>query len=147
MQFAPLALMAAGSIFKGVAGLQAGKYNRSIANANARNALSEGDAQATRIRDLARIQLGRQIGAQGESGFTVGTGSAVDDLVESQTNVELDAMDVMRTARSRSDAYRLSGASAYSEGKNDLLSGLFGAAGSVASGLQDYATAKSSSGY
>jgi hypothetical protein len=146
MQFAPLALMAAGSILKGVGSFQAGRQNRKIANVNARDQLIDGNAQATRIRDLARIQLGRQIGAQAESGFMVGTGSAIDSLVESQTNAELDAMDALRTAQSRSDAYRLQGASAYAEGKNDLIGGLVGAAGSVASGLQDYATAKKSAG-
>jgi hypothetical protein len=142
MQFIPLALMAAGSIVKGVGAFQAGKYNRSVAGQNAREQLAEGNAQATRIRDLSRIQLGRQLGAQAESGFMVGTGSAIDDLVTSQTSAELDAMDAMRTAKSRANAYQAQGAAAYAEGKNALIGGFIGAASSVASGMQDYASAK-----
>lgn len=146
MQALPLALMAGGKLVQGIAGYQAGKANRKTANANARGEMIDGNAQAQRIRDLSRIALGRQIGAQAESGFMVGTGSAIDSLVESQTNAELDAMDAMRTARSRSDAYRAQGAQAYAEGRSALVGSLFGAAASVAGGINDYASAKSGSG-
>jgi hypothetical protein len=142
MQAIPLGLMVLGSVVKGVAGFQAGKANRSIASANARTTLEEGNAQAIRIRNLSRIQLGRQIGAQAESGFQIGTGSAIDSLVESQTSAELDAMDAMRQAKSRANAYQAQGNAAYQEGKFALASGFIGAASSVASAGQDYATAK-----
>lgn len=143
MQALPLVLMAGGSILKGVAGFKAGQRNRATADANARNELSEGNAQATRIRDLARIQLGRQFTAQAESGFAVNQGSAVDSLVDSQTNAELDALDAMRVARSKSAAYRSEGKAAYSQGVFDLAGGFVGAASGVASGTSDYAAAKS----
>lgn len=145
MQALPLALMAAGPILKGVGSFKAGQQNRAIANSNANTSILEGNAQANRIRDLSRIQLGRQIGAQAESGFMVGTGSALDSLVESQTSAELDAMDAMRTARSRSDAYRAQGKAAYREGLFDLAGGFVGAASSVVSGGSDYAAAKAGS--
>jgi hypothetical protein len=145
MQALPLigvALQAGGQIFKGVAANKAGKFNQKVDEANAIDALREGTAQVARIRDAARINLGRQIGAQAESGFEVGTGTALDSLLESQTNAELDAMDARRQAQSRYNAYMLEGQQARREGKNALIGGLVGAAGSVASGLTDYATSR-----
>lgn len=145
MQALPLIAIAAtagGQMFKGVAANKAGKFNQKVDEVNAINALREGTAQASRIRDAARISAGRQVGAQAESGFEIGTGSAIDSLMESQTNAELDAMDAMRTARSRYDAYMLQGQQARKEGKNALIGGFIGAAGSLASGINDYATAR-----
>jgi hypothetical protein len=91
--------MAGGAILKGSAASRPARPTARSPTPTRGPAILEGNAQANRIRDLARIQLGRQIGAQAESGFAVGTGSAIDSLVESQTNAELDAMDAMRTAR------------------------------------------------
>jgi hypothetical protein len=145
MQALPLIAIAAaagGQIFKGIAANNAGKFNQSVDQANAVDALREGTEQTQRIRDAGRINLGRQFGAQAESGFEVGTGTAIDSLLESQTNSELDAMDTMRQARSRYNAYMLQGQQARSEGHNALIGGLIGAAGSVASGLNNYATGK-----
>jgi hypothetical protein len=134
--------MAAGSIVQGIGGYKAGKFNRKVANRNARMAEQEGVANAERIRNLGRIAMGRQIGAQAESGFEVGTGSAIDSLIESATNIELDAMDARREASSRAYAYRTQGHLAYMEGRNKLIGGFFGAASTVAGGMADYAAAK-----
>lgn len=147
MQALPLIAIAAtagGKMFQGIAANKAGKFNEKVDEANAINALREGTAQVQRIRDASRIALGQQVGAQAESGFEVGTGTAIDSLVESQTNAELDAMDAMRQARSRYNASMLEGQQARREGKNALISGLFGAAASVVGGVSDYATAKKS---
>lgn len=146
LPFIAIAATAGGQIFKGIAANKAGKFNQKVDEANAIDALREGSAQVQRIRDASRLQLGQQIGAQAESGFEIGTGTAIDSLLESQTNAELDAMDAQRQARSRYNAFMLQGQQARSEGKNALISGLIGAAGSVASGIQDYATGKKSSG-
>ena len=147
MQALPLALMAGGKLIQGIAGYRAGQYNRSVANANAHEQLLEGTDQATRIRQTARIQLGRQFGAQAESGFMVNQGSALDSLFESATNGELAAMDALRTARSRASAYRAQGQAAFAEGQSALVGGLFGAAASVAGGVNDYANAGAQYGY
>lgn len=141
-----LAATAGGQVFKGIAANKAGKFNQKVDEANAINALRDGTAQVQRIRDAARINLGRQIGAQAESGFEIGTGTAIDSLMESQTNSELDAMDAMRQARSKYDAYMAEGSMARKEGKNALIGGLIGAAGSLASGFNDYATAAKQQG-
>jgi hypothetical protein len=142
MQAIPIALLAAGALVKGVAGYQAGQANKKIAGMNARTSLEEGNAQAIRIRDLARVQLGRQIGAQAESGFEVGTGRR--STAWSKARPIPNWMQWTRCARrkSRANAYQFQGAQAAQEGKFALISGFVGAASSVASGAQDYATAK-----
>ena len=149
MQALPLIAIAAtagGKIYSGIQANKAGKFNQKVDQANALDAIGQGNEQATRIRDQARVRIGQQIGAQGESGFEVGTGSALDNLVESQTNSELDAMDAMYQARSRYNSYMLQGQAARAEGHAALVSGLIGAAASVAGGLSDYATAAKAGG-
>jgi hypothetical protein len=146
LPFISIGLKAAGSIVQGVAGYRAGKLNKKIDYANAQTSVAQGAEQALRIRNLARISMGRQVGAQAESGFEIGTGSAIDSLMESATNAELDAMDAQYEAQSRATALRLQGNQAKREGKNALISGLIGAASSVAGGLQDYASASAGSG-
>jgi hypothetical protein len=142
MQALPLILTAGGALLKGVGQFKAGQANRAIAKSNARTSILEGNEQANRIRDLARIQLGRQMGAQAESGFTPGTGSAIDSLVESQTNAELEALDARRAAESRAAAYRAQGKQAYQEGIYGALSSVVGGAADVAGQAHDYAQAK-----
>lgn len=146
LPFIAVAAVAAGSIFKGVAANNAGKFNQQVDQANAVDALRDGTEQVSQIRTNARLKLGQQIGAQAESGFEVGTGSALDNLLESQTNSELDAMDARRQAQSRYDAYMLQGQAARKEGKNALIGGLIGAAGSVASFASNYASASKGGG-
>jgi hypothetical protein len=147
MQALPLALMAGGSILKGISSFKAGKYNRAVDNQNARVSLAEGMEQATRIRQAARIQLGRQFGAQAESGFMVNQGSAFDSLLESATNGELDAMDALHQARSRAAAYRAEGHAAFAEGKSALIGGVLSGAAQAVGGYNDYANAGSQYGY
>lgn len=143
MQAIPVALMAAGSLIQGVAGFKAGQYNRAVAGANAQTAEAEGASQVQRLRDASRVRLGMQLGAQAESGFAIGAGSAIDSLVESATNAELEAMEARRLATARATAYRISGKQAYAEGKGALGRGLFGAAAAVRPGAKaDYASAR-----
>lgn len=146
MQAIPLVLSAGGTLLKGVSSFQAGKFDRKVANVNARQALVEGNEQGNRIRAAARIRLGQQFGAQAESGFMVNQGSALDSLVESATNSELEAMDALNAARSRAAAYHAQGQAAYAEGKGALVGSLFGAASSAVQGYNDYANAGSQYG-
>lgn len=139
---AALPLMVVGSLVQGVAGYQSGQYNKKVAKANARNVQAEGLEQATRIRAAGRVAMGRQIAAQGESGFEVGSGSALDTLLESATNSELEAMDAWRQARSQAAGYRSQGAMAGREGAGALVQGFFGAASAVAGSKNDYASAR-----
>lgn len=142
MQGLPIALAAAGPIVQGIAGYQAGRYNKQVAGFNAQAADAEGAARVQRIHDASRLQLGRQLGAQAESGFEIGTGTAIDSLIESATNAELEAMEARRQASSRAYAYRLQGRQAGMEGKNALISGLFSGAAAAVRAKADYAQAQ-----
>lgn len=141
MQALPMVLAAAGSIVQGIGGYQAGKYNRKVLQGQQRTALREGAEESVRIRRAGRMFLGRQIAAQGESGFMVGTGSALDTLRETQTNIELEAMEAMHQAVGRGVAFAQQGDMAGRQGKFALVEGLFGAASGIAKGVSDYAAA------
>lgn len=141
MQALPMVLAAGGSILQGIGGYQSGQYNKKVARANARTAMWEGMEEASRIRAAGRVATGRQLASQAESGFEVGTGSALDTLLESQTNIELQAMDRFRQARASAAGLRAQGALAGQQGNNALIQGLFGAASSVINMKSDYAAA------
>jgi hypothetical protein len=135
-----IAITAGGQIFKGVAANKAGKFNQKVDEANAIDALREGSAQVSRIRDAARLNLGQQIGAQAESGFEVGTGprSTACSRARPTPSSTRWTSSARRAAATTPTCCR--GSRRASEGKNALISGLIGAAGSVASGVQDYAS-------
>lgn len=143
---AALPLMVAGSVIQGIGGYQAGKYNAKVAEQNALADEAEGAAEAQRIREAAREAIGRQVGAQAESGFMPGTGTALDSLEESAINAELDILNVRRKAAMSANARRQQGALAKQQGKMALLGGLVGAASAVASHKADYAQLNSAYG-
>lgn len=116
-----------GAVVKGVAGYQAGKYNRAAARSEATSIERDGAAEEARIRDAARMAMGQQIAGQAENGFQIGTGSALDALNQSAINAALDAMTARRTASAKARAARASGEVAYAAGKNALVGELIGA--------------------
>ena len=137
--------MAAGSvtgpIITGVAGYQAGEYNRAADYSNAVSDERAGDADEARIRDQSRQAIGQQIAAQGANGFQQGTGSALDALTQSQINATLDAMNARYTAASKARAARAAGDVAYAQGQNALVQGLIGAGSNAAKIGTDWAQA------
>ncbi len=139
---AAMGLQAAGSIVQGIGAYKAGKYNRDVANVMATEDERDGAAQEGRIREAARASLGAQVASQGENGFQVGTGSAIDALAESQINAVVDAMTVRRQAASAARANRIKGQIAFKEGEQALIAGLFSAGSKVLSGQSDWATAR-----
>lgn len=145
MQAIPIALMAAGSLIKGIGGFQAGQHNKSVLYDEATEEEATGEIQAGRARDQARLAIGEQIGAQFANGFQGGTGSALDALRESQINAALDVMTIRRDAASKARADRAKGDLAYTEGKFALASGIIGAATAVSGAKNDWAAAKAPS--
>ncbi|HEV2747611.1 MAG TPA: hypothetical protein VGW34_09975 [Allosphingosinicella sp.] len=135
---AAMGMQAAGAIVQGVAGYEAGKYNRAVARANAVNAERDGAAEEARVRDAARLAMGRQIVGQASGGLMPGTGTALDALRESAIEAELDALTIRRRAAAAAAGHRVEGKLAYREGVSKLIGGFFGAAGGVAKGV-DYA--------
>jgi hypothetical protein len=143
---AATAVQAMGQIVQGVAGYESGKYNRKVARINATNMMRDGEMEAARIRDVSRLVMGAQIGAQAESGFTPGTGTALASLLESATEAELDIMTARRRAQTGANAHQASGNAAYAAGYNQMVGGFYGAAGTVSNNSQDYANARAASG-
>lgn len=144
---AALPLMIAGSLVQGIGGMKAANYQARADQANATSAENDGAAQAQQIRDQARMAMGQQIGAQAESGFSIGTGTGLDSLRESAINSELDVLNVRRKAATEAASYRAQAQQAKNQGKFALLGGLFGAANAVASHKLDFAQAKAGAGY
>ena len=136
-------LKMAGQIVQGVAGYSAGLASKRAAYQSAKEAEQDAVDQETRIRENARKAIGGQIAAQGSNGFQMGTGSALDALMESQTNAVLDALVVRRRAASEARARRIEGDQAKKNGTFDLISGVFGAVETAAVAKQDWASAKS----
>lgn len=121
-------LQAGGNIIQGVAGYEAGKYNRAAAKQDAIAEEMAGAAEVSRIREAARMAIGEQVAAQGGNGFAMGTGSALDALEQSQVNAAFDALIARQDAARRARARRTQGEIAYAEGKNALVQGMMGAA-------------------
>lgn len=147
MQAAIPLMMAAGPLIQGIGGYKAAIYTANADEVNATDAERQGAAEAARIRDQARIAMGNQVGAQAESGFAVGTGTALASLRDSAVNAELDVLNARRQAAGQAAAYRAQAHLARQQGTFSLLSGLTGAASAVAGYKSDYAQAKAGAGY
>jgi hypothetical protein len=132
-------LMIAGSLVQGVAGFRSGQANAAAAKQNARQAELEGVAQEQEVRRAARMAMGQQVGAQAESGFQIGTGTALDSLRESAVNAEMDILNVRRKAQSAAAQQRQQAKAAKMEGVSALVGGLTGAAAAAAGMKADYA--------
>ncbi len=118
----------AGNVVQGIAGYEAGKYNRDAAYNAAIEEESAGVAEEARIRAAARQAIGQQVAAQGANGFTMGSGSALDALAESQINAAFDALQARQRATRRARTARAQGDIALAQGNNALLTGMMGAA-------------------
>ncbi len=125
-------LMVAGSLVQGLAGYQSGMYNAAVDKENARQDLREGAVEGEQLRGDARTALGEQVGAQAESGFTPGTGSALESLRQSGINSELDVLQARRKASAAAAANRAKAEMDKRTGQMAALQGLVGAAGAVA---------------
>lgn len=146
MMEAAMALKAVGSIVKGVAGYQAGRYNAKVANNGANEERALGNAEEMQIRREARRTMGLQIAAQAESGFQVGTGSALTALEESLVNREVDILTSRRNARGRQQGLKSQAMLAKRGANMALFEGVIGAAGTVADFKADYGRAERANG-
>lgn len=137
------AMQIAGNLIQGVAGYEAGRYNRDLNNNLALEEERAGAAQEAQVREDARMAIGEQIAGQGGSGFQMGSGAALDALSQSQVNAALDALAVRRDAAGRARVRRVEGAQAYAAGQNQLVQGLLGAGAAYQANRSDWAAARS----
>lgn len=142
MMEAAMALKAVGSLVKGVAGYQTGRYNAKVAKNQAVEERALGNDEERRIRVEARRTMGLQIAAQAESGFQVGTGSALTALEESLINREVDILTSRRNAIGRQRGLQSQAMLAKRGANMALFEGVIGAAGAVADYKADYGRAQ-----
>lgn len=121
-----------GTLIKGAAGLEAGKFQRDVAYAQARDELATGSAEELRVRDAARMQMGVQVAGAAESGFSPGTGSALRSLEESAINAELDRLNIRRAAQARAAGLRIQGKMAKQAGQVGMTGAMYKAGQDVA---------------
>lgn len=126
-------MKAIGQIVSGTAYLEQGKFSSAVAERNALYAERDGAAEEETAREANRKGVGAQLVAQGGSGFEMGTGTALDALLESQINGILDALTIRRGAASRAASLRMGGQVANLEAKGRATGEFFGAAASIAS--------------
>lgn len=118
-------------VLGGMAANQSGKYTRKVMEGNARAANADEAANRERIDYSARVQMGRQLVDQANSGFQVGTGSPVDALRESAINRELDILTSRRRGEAKALGYRQQGNLARAQGKAALVGGIISGAATL----------------
>lgn len=129
-----------GSIQQGAAANAAGKYTRKAMRVNEANVQGDGVEQRDRVRMAERLSVGRQIVAQGSSGFELGAGSALDALRESAINREIDLATIRRQSNMKGGAFRQQGNLAAAQGKSAMISGLISGATSFYAGAEKLAS-------
>lgn len=132
-------MQAVGKVIEGSSYLQQGKYNQAIAERNALATENDAAAQVEVSREQLRKAMGDQIVQQGASGMEIGTGSAVDQLMDSQVNGMLDAMTIRRQGRTQGEAYRQQGQLARMQSQTQATASYFGAAKEIFEKKASYA--------
>jgi hypothetical protein len=135
-------IAAAGSIVQGVGGVISARKNKQAAYGAAHEELRTSIEEQREIRKNARRQIGSQIAAQWGNGLEGGSGTAIDDLRESQLEAALDVMEARRQGTSRAKALRAQGKTAEREGYFSAAGSLLGAASSVGGMQTDWAQAR-----
>lgn len=115
----------------GLAANQSGKYTKKMMYRNAQQEEARSVGERERVRFAARIAEGRQLVDQGDSGFQLGTGTAVDELRESATARELDILTSHFNATSRANAARQQGDLARYQGKAAMIGGFISGAATL----------------
>lgn len=141
MAQAAIPLMVAGAVVKTVGGLAAARQNARTLRTQAQEEEMIGQAQITQIRANARTAMGRQAAGFAESGFTPGTGTAIDSLEESLMQREMDVMNTRRNASIRAGGLRSQAKMVMRKGVFDAIGNAIGAASTISGYKADYAAA------
>jgi hypothetical protein len=124
---------AVGMFAQGISAFDSGKYTRDAMKVNAQNVENAGVSERDRVRYQARLQMGQQLVDQGGSGFSTGTGTALDALHASAINRELDLAMSRANADGKAGDFRIKGRMAYAQGKAALAGGIISGAAEIAS--------------
>lgn len=131
-----------GKLVQGIGAYSAGRANAKALKTQARGELISGAAEEARVRDAARAQIGEQVASQFANGLEGGSGSALDAVRESLINARLDALEVRRQARIRSDELLSRAKLEKRQGQFALASSILGAGSSAMSMQSDWADAR-----
>jgi hypothetical protein len=132
-------MQAVGKVIEGSSYLQQGKYNYAISEENALDVERDAAEQAAFNREQVRKAFGEQVAAQAGSGLEMGTGSAVDQLMDSQVNGMLDAMMIRRQGATQARAIRQQGTLAKMQARTQATASYFGAAKALTDKMTSYA--------
>lgn len=135
------AMQAAGQVLVGQANFESGKYTRSVMYANAKNQEADTQMEVERLRDAARLAMGRQVVSLSSGGLDF-DGSALDAVRESAIESQLEIMQTRRKGALAAESYRVQGRTAYAAGYNSMIQSHVGAAKELAESRADYAAAK-----
>lgn len=124
---------AVGMFAQGISAYDSGKYTRKVMNTNAQNVENQGVSERDRVREAARMAMGQQLVGQGGSGFSTGTGSALDALHASAINRELDFAVSRMKANSQAAELKQKGQIAYAQGKAAEAGGIISGVAELAS--------------
>jgi hypothetical protein len=129
-----MGLSAGFSLLQGVAGFASGRQNAAYAEADAKQAQVNAQAEATRQRRIVASQqatLRADVGAQG----TTFTGSPMEVYLANAKQGEIEAQDKLYAGKLKARSLRAE-ADIYSRGAtSSLFGGFAGAAGTLGSGL------------
>lgn len=149
-----------GSYTQAQAAKQQGKYEQSVYESNARmaeleaeEATSRGNREANRVRAKGRAVRGSQRAALAGQGVDVGTGTAADLQLETDTLSEMDALTVQNNAWREAWGYRAEASNlryqgrfarlgAKTQARNTLLTGGVRFADDVVRGVDRYKRSK-----
>lgn len=142
VSLASMAVAAAGSLVQGVS--QSGQARRSAkaADANADEALRQGQAEAGLIRERARRAKGSNLANIGASGVDI-SGSFADALEDSDINAEIDAQTAVRNSKMQANNFKAQAKADRSSGTSALIGGAFGAGTQALSGYGNWKLLKS----
>lgn len=135
-----LALKVGGKVGEGNAAAATGRINDRIAKRNAIGIERDAAMAEERSRAEVRRTLGTQLAAQGESGFQMGTGSALDALMESQVEGMLEQLTIRRRGAAQAVATRFGGTMARREGNQRAKAAYLSAASDLIGSQANYAS-------
>lgn len=139
-------LSAFSQVASGFAAYSSAKANANIARGNAQSSLEDGAAQALQAKADYRAKIGQQVAAQGQSGFSMGSGSMLDALQESRVNQALAMAQIGRAAQARATIYNNQAAMSEASGENALFAGIISGASTMMKSSMDYANQSAAMG-
>ncbi len=107
------------------------EYNAKVAEQNAEVARQEGADRAADIRARGRAIRSRQRAVGAGTGLEVGSGSALDILMDTAQGSELDAQTAMWNAENEAYGLRMNASQLRTQGKMDRYSSRLSAAGTL----------------